>query len=103
MSVGLFDFHDHSTDDPTKLHDNLEERFVNLCLNRFKFCEMDAGSHKYKLDTAIEEGKKTSIFEYRKKSPAYFILVCFTFNATDDFDVEKYLANVQNETISYCG
>ena len=30
-------------------------------------------------------------------------LVCFTFNATVDFDVEKYLTDEHNETISYCG
>jgi hypothetical protein len=40
------------------------------------------------------------IFEL--KQIPYF-LVCYKFNATNDFNVEKYLFKEHNETINYCG
>ena len=29
---------------------------LDICLNRFKSCQMDAGSHQYVLDTEVENG-----------------------------------------------
>ena len=55
MSVGLFDFHYHSTDN---ISNTTEGRFVNLCFNRYKTCQIDPGLHRYILDTEIEDGKK---------------------------------------------
>jgi hypothetical protein len=49
MSVGVFDFHDHSSK-------HVEERLVNLCFNRFKTCQMDTDLHRYVLDTQVENG-----------------------------------------------
>jgi hypothetical protein len=40
--------------------------------------------------------KKNKIF-------SKFSLVCFQFNATNDFDVQDYLLHKHNETINYCG
>jgi hypothetical protein len=57
MSLGLFDFHDHSADNQLNTHDE-SERFVNLCFNRFKTCQIEPGSHRYVLDTQIEDGMK---------------------------------------------
>ena len=31
-----------------------------------------------------------------------FLLVCFKFNTTNDFDIEKYLFDKHNQTINYC-
>ncbi|CAF1087955.1 unnamed protein product [Adineta ricciae] len=84
ISLGLFDFHDHSVQKPFTTDNDTSERFVTLCLNRFKTCRIDPSSHAYILDSEVGN-------------------VCFTFNATVDFDVEKYLTDEHNETISYCG
>ncbi len=57
MSVGLFDFHDHSADLNSNLNENIKERFVNLCFNRFKTCQINPSAHKYILNTEIEDSK----------------------------------------------
>ncbi len=58
MSLGLFDFHDRLAAD-NKIHsEQFNERDVRLCLNRFKKCHIDPGSHKYILHTEIENGIK---------------------------------------------
>jgi hypothetical protein len=58
MSLGLFDFHDHLADNTFHINDQSEERFINLCFNRFKTCQIDPRSHRYVLDTRTENGKK---------------------------------------------
>jgi hypothetical protein len=63
---------------------NLTENSINLCINRFKECYTNPASHTYVLNVQTED-------------------ICYKFNATDDFDVEKYLLNTHNETINYCG
>ncbi|UJR32798.1 hypothetical protein I4U23_020260 [Adineta vaga] len=84
LSLGLFDFHDHSIHNSSTMDNDTSERFITLCLNRFKTCRIDPSSHAYVLNSEIED-------------------VCFKFNATDDFDVKQYLLREHNETISYCG
>ncbi|CAF1466553.1 unnamed protein product [Adineta steineri] len=84
LSLGLFDFHDHSSSKSVDINSEKGDRVVKLCLNRFKTCRIDPTSHTYILDSEIEDA-------------------CFTFNATDSFDVEHYLLHRHNETISYCG
>ncbi|CAF5056581.1 unnamed protein product, partial [Rotaria sp. Silwood1] len=71
ISLGLFDYHDHSTQTPFNFDSESNEHFITLCLDRFKTCRIDP--------------------------------ICFKFNATNNFDVEEYLLNVHNETISFCG
>jgi hypothetical protein len=58
MSLGLFDFHDRLPPNAKILNEEFDERDVRLCLNRFKTCQIDPGSHKYTLNTEIENGIK---------------------------------------------
>jgi hypothetical protein len=52
MSIGLFNFHSHGTD----LSKGHEERLIDICMNRYKSCQMDASSHQYVLDPKVENG-----------------------------------------------
>ncbi|CAF2135083.1 unnamed protein product [Rotaria magnacalcarata] len=84
ISLGLFDYHDHSTGKSSRSVSELTGRLINVCLNRFKTCRIDPTTHTYVLDPHTEN-------------------ICFAINASNDFDFEKYLLRVHNETINYCG
>ena len=58
MTLGLFDFHDHSSKKSSNLNSESEERLVKLCLNRFKVCRVDRSSHTYIFDAETEYRKE---------------------------------------------
>ncbi|CAF4390619.1 unnamed protein product, partial [Adineta steineri] len=55
LSLGLFDFHDHSSSKSVDINSEKGDRVVKLCLNRFKTCRIDPTSHTYILDSEIED------------------------------------------------
>ncbi|CAF0966426.1 unnamed protein product [Rotaria sordida] len=84
ISLGLFDYHEHATQKSYSSDSESRERYINLCLDRFKTCRIDPTSHTYILDSETENN-------------------CSTLNATNNFKIEEYLLNVHNETVNYCG
>ena len=58
LTLGLFNFYDYSSQTLYNSNEKSKGQTINLCLNRFKICQIDPTLATYVLDPETEHSKE---------------------------------------------